>query len=401
MSDPTSASALAAGPSTYATYGGPVVRRSPSVTVLHIGTMKSGTSYLQDTLDRNRDALAAAGVRYLGRGTHAVWDALGLRPPSEKSTGAWNRLVQQAKAASSPMRVLSMEMLSTASDDEVVSLVADFGPDPVRVVITARDIARVIPSAWQNGVKHGSRMTFPDFVDAVMGVSDERGPRERFWKQHDVLAIATRWSAVVGRERVHLVTVPRSGSEPDLLWQRFCTVLGVEHSTFDTQVDRGSNFSLSFSDAELVRRLNRRVGAELGRRNYERYVRGFLANEVMRPDDPAAPADTARLSPAAHAWATRHGQRLASDLKALGIRVVGDLDELVPLPVGSESAGASAGTVPRVTYPDTAVRAIAMLLRKLAEIDPQAAAPEQSPPRRREHQRRQRQQRSNNPPGRS
>ena len=30
-------------------------------TVLHIGTMKSGTSYLQDVLDRNREGLDEAG----------------------------------------------------------------------------------------------------------------------------------------------------------------------------------------------------------------------------------------------------------------------------------------------------------------------------------------------------
>lgn len=361
--------------------------RSEPVTVLHIGTMKSGTSYLQDTLERNREALKAVGVRYLGRGTRAVWDVLGLRPPSEKSAGAWDRLVHQANTADSPVRLLSMEMLSTASDEEAGEVVAAFGPDPVEVVITARDIARIIPSAWQNTVKHGSRRTFPAFVDAVTGRSDERGPRERFWKQHDVLAIATRWAAVVGARNVHLVTVPPSGSPPDVLWERFCAVLGVDPAGYDTQVDRSSNFSLSFSDAELVRRLNRRIGAELGRRNYERYIRSFLANEVMRPADPEGPLDTPTLSAKAQEWAVRHGERLVADLGSLGVHVVGDLAELVPGPPGERPAAAT----PLITYPDTAVRAIAMLLRKLVEIDPEAAGAEEPTPRQRAPQRRKRQ----------
>lgn len=367
----------------------PVAARSDPVTLLHIGTMKSGTSYLQDTLHRNRDALEAVGVRYLGRGTRAVWDVLGLRPPSEKSEGAWDRLVHQAKNSASPVRLLSMEMLSTALDDEVGGLVAAFEPDPVEVVITARDIARVIPSAWQNSVKHGSKLTFPDFVDAVMRPTHDRGPSERFWKQHDVLAIATRWAAVVGADKVHLVTVPRSGDAPNLLWERFCTVVGVDPSAFDTQVDQSSNFSLSFSDAELVRQLNKRIGAELGRRNYERYIRTFLANEVMRPADPAGPTDTPTLDAAAHDWAVRHSERLVAELQTLGVNVVGDISELVPGPAGDNSAGST----PRITYPDTAVRAIAMLLRKLVQVDPEAAALEESPPRQRGSQRRQRKQR--------
>ena len=51
--------------------------------MLHIGTMKSGTSYLQDVLDRNREGLEEAGVGYFGRGTRAVWDVLRMRQGAE------------------------------------------------------------------------------------------------------------------------------------------------------------------------------------------------------------------------------------------------------------------------------------------------------------------------------
>lgn len=360
-----------------------VLARSPA-TVLHIGTMKSGTSYLQDTLDRNREALAAAGVNYLGRGTRAVRDVLRLRPPSEKTDGAWQQLVQRANQSDSPIRLLSMEMLSTASEADAREVVRAFAPDPVEIVITARDMARVIPSAWQNAVKHGSMVSFPTFVDTVMGKPANDNVAERFWTQHDLLTITRRWVDLVGASRVHLVTVPPSGAPPTLLWERFCEVLGLDHAAYDTQQDRNSNFSLTYSDAELLRRVNRRIGPQLGRHNYERYVRAFLANEVMRPAEPGAgPADIATLSPEAHAWAVQRAQQLRSALADSGVDVVGDLEELVPAPVDGAS-----GAPPQVVYPDTAVRAIAMLLRKLVEIDPKAepmeppAAPEPAQRRR-------------------
>jgi len=358
------------------------------LTVLHIGTMKSGTSYLQDVLALNRDALKADGIHYLGRGTRAVWDVLGLGPDTpqaaDKTVGKWEQLVSSARQSREPVRLLSMELLSLASEDGARTVVDSFDSDRIEIVITARDMSRVIPSAWQNAVKHGRKMSFPAFAESVSGINKDRSTRANFWKQHDLVEIVKRWAAVVGEENIHLVTVPPPAAPPELLWSRFCEVLHIDPAAYDTRQGKDSNFSLSYSDTELVRRLNRRGAADFRQENFDRYILKFLANEVMRPPSKSDPTDVASLDAASLAWARRQGATTAEELRQLRIHVAGDLDDLIPgEPAGSaggvpaehadaERDGPADGSEPLVVYPDTAVRAIFMLLRKLMEIDPKA-----------------------------
>lgn len=366
----------------------------PPGTILHIGTMKSGTSYLQDVLDRNTALLAEDGIAYLGRGTRAVWEVLDLRDSEAKDlTGAWKRLVRQTKSAAAPVRLLSMELLSTAGPDETRTIVESL--DEVQVVVTARDLVRTIPSAWQNVVKHGSTKTFEAFVDGLVAAAPSR-TKERFWRQHDLSTIVARWAEVVGPERVYVVTVPPSGAAPTTLWERFCIVLETDPQRYDAEARQTSNFSLPYSDAELLRKINARLGDALSTEAYNRYVRSFLANEIMRPTlvapgAPAVGADQAALAPAearpangrsdqptlgpvGHAWAVEHAERIVAELGQSGVTVVGDLDELIPPPPPGDDAAAGPGTPPAVEYPDTAVRVMVQLIRKISDVDPDLAA---------------------------
>ena len=62
--------------------------------VLHIGTMKSGTSFVQSALMANPSALEAAGARYLGgtfgRQAKAVRDF--FQHPQRQRHGRWDAL---------------------------------------------------------------------------------------------------------------------------------------------------------------------------------------------------------------------------------------------------------------------------------------------------------------------
>lgn len=347
------------------------------VTYLHIGTMKSGTSYLQDVLDRNRDQLAVDGVAYLGRGTRAVWDVLELRESkADDVAGAWDRLARQTRRSSSPVRLLSMEMLSTAQTDDVVRIVESLGQ--VRVLVTARDLARTVPSAWQNVVKHGSTTTYEEFVAALLGTGPAR-VRERFWRQHDLAAIVGRWAGVVGPDAVSVVTVPPSGASSTLLWERFCEVLGVAPARYDATSRQTSNVSLPYSDAELLRQVNARLGGVLSDAAYNRYVRTFLANELMRPrpadpSEPPAARDVPALGADGLAWATEQANRAVRAVSDAGVHVVGDLADLVPAPAAGDD-GSGPATPPAVIYPETVVRAMVQLLRKIADLDPDGVGP--------------------------
>ena len=83
--------------------------------VLHIGTMKTGTTYLQSMLRANPDALASAGAFYagtLGRQSAAVQQLTDRS--ARRQQGPWYRLAAKV-AATDGVAVYSQEFLSFAA----------------------------------------------------------------------------------------------------------------------------------------------------------------------------------------------------------------------------------------------------------------------------------------------
>ncbi len=347
---------------------------------LHIGTFKSGTSYLQSVLVRNRDLLAKHGVlfptgeRKWGTQVRAVRDVLGMKGATS-SVGAWDQLVAMVHASPTRAAVISMEFLSLADPDTVRRIVDDLSPCQIEVILGARDLARVMPSAWQSMIKQGHAWSIEEFVDSVKSETPELAdPHRRFWKHHDLDQIIEAWGGVVGEDRIHLLTVPRSGAPPTLLWERFASIIGVDPAEYDTSQDKGSNFSLSFSDTELMRRLNVQLRPDLDRATFKRWATRFFANHVLRAGDAdEAKDDRAVLDPATHEWAARRSEEMVDQLQRRSVQVVGDLAELVPPPV--DHAGPVEPNVPKIVYPDAAVVMIARLVKRLAKMDPDLGGP--------------------------
>ena len=88
--------------------------------LLHVGTPKTGTSYLQDVLFRNRAALARAGILYpADRFDGQFLAALDLmRLPwgglEAEAIGAWDRLASRSGSWDGTA-IISHEILATAS----------------------------------------------------------------------------------------------------------------------------------------------------------------------------------------------------------------------------------------------------------------------------------------------
>src|SRR4051812_27308845 len=110
--------------------------------VLHIGTMKSGTSFVQSALMETPAALEAGGVRYLGgtfgRQAKAVRDV--SQSPSRRQRHArWRALADEAHTFDGETGVVSMEFLSFAEDKQLGVLLDPFAGVDVDVVLTVRD----------------------------------------------------------------------------------------------------------------------------------------------------------------------------------------------------------------------------------------------------------------------
>lgn len=318
-----------------------------SVVYVHVGLPKTGTTHLQDRLWRNRDlALTHAGLLYPGNRIDDHFHAAAHLQPERYLDWAdpahadvWPSMVAQMKAWPKASLV-SHELFANAGPTHIRQLVADLDfADEIHVVLTVRDLARQVPSVWQENVKNQRRASLPAFVDAIAADAAGTGTgTEPFWEFQDYRRIVADWSAVIGAERVHLVTVPAAGTTTagDGLWERFVRVLGADPADLTAQVP-STNKSLSAGQTELLRRLNDRLQpGDIEWHRYESLVKGVLIGEYLFATLDDAPET---LSGDQLAWTAGMADGMVQALVDGGYPVSGTLDDLrVSATVTSETA---------------------------------------------------------------
>jgi len=317
---------------------------------LHIGAMKTGTTFVQQKLIANRDTLERAGVLFPGprwsQQVRAVQEAVRLdrKDPRirEEARGAWQAMADEMLGHRGTS-ILSMEFLSFARRRQARRVIGSLAAADVDVVLTVRDISAIIPAQWQTSVHNGSQVSWPDYL---RGVRKSVGWRARwghylpdsalrsFLQAADIPRMLDVWQRLVPRGRMHVVTVPPPGSEPGLLWRRFATVVGLDPDAC-SEPPKKTNASIGFASTELLRRVN----LELGRQrqtDYNNTVKNFLALESLGAR--AGLEGRATLDDATRAFAVGWNRRVREAITSSGVHVVGDLDDL-PLSVSSDPSG--------------------------------------------------------------
>ncbi len=299
---------------------------------LHIGAPKTGTTYLQTVLRRNRRQLAADGMLYPvepGRTHfHAALDLRNVRFGGHHDPavdGSW-QLFAQRVADWHGDAILSHELLAAATEEQVHQAVESMRPAEMHVIYTARDLARQIPAMWQESVKNGRTQSFGRYIKRLRGADVGGRAGAIFWRSQDPVSVLGRWSTAVPSSRIHLVTLPPASADPLLLWQRFCGVLQLDAGRFDAEVSR-TNVSMGLAEAELVRRLNFRLRGQLPWPAYEAVVKQRLAEGTLAQRSASV---RAALPPRHHRWAAARAAEMVATLHGAGYDVVGDLQELVP-----------------------------------------------------------------------
>ena len=315
--------------------------------VLHVGLPKTGTSFVQNVLRGNLEVLGRHGVR-VPSGAE-TWPSQDLFLAVLYVTGrseAWGRSVEAGRRAwgrisvdvskHQATTVISSETLCLASQEQISRILTDLAGVEVDVVVTVRDPARQVPAEYQEGVKHGRRMSYPAFLETILGEEapsgdQRRSTRDRFWKAQDPVAVLDRWAANVGPERCHVVTCPPSGAESVELWSRFADVLGVGDVAVEMPPQE-VNTSLGAVQIEVLRRLNRRVKRQGNERVYGDVVKRLYAGTILRGQSGerlTLPEDQSdRVRALAEGW--------VSQLTDRGYRVSGELRDLVPEPVAAQ-----------------------------------------------------------------
>jgi len=303
------------------------------VVYLHVGAPKTGTTYLQDRLALNKTSLARHGVHYpLNLHASQFRPALDLLEMpwgglQENVDGEWDTLVNRVRRLQGKV-IVSHEILAAAKPNQVKRAMAGLGGAEVHLVYSARDLARQIPAEWQEGVKHQRKQAYAGFLRRVQS-SRRTKPNMWFWRVQSLPDVLSRWTKGLPPEHVHLVTVPQAGAPRDVLWGRYCEAFGIDPAWAPEQSDR-ENVSIGAAETTVVRRLNRRLKeAGLPSEEYRRLIRELVVHQTLAKRKRMTKVT---LPPHAYPWAEEVAEEWIEWVVGSGIHVVGDVEDLRPVP---------------------------------------------------------------------
>jgi hypothetical protein len=330
---------------------------------VHVGPHKTGTTFVQQVLNKNSADLAEQGVLFPGRRYSDQRDAVlellrtSRRGDDADAATAWSRLAAEVTAWRGGTAIISVENLDAAGDKAMARIVESLAPAEVHVVYTARDLTQVLPAMWHTRMRNRETETWQSYITEVRDAPDtDKWPRQI--RGQDPRLVLDRWEGHVPRDRIHLVTVPRPGTPLGLLWERFCSVVGLEAQQFSLDVPR-VNKSLGTAETELLRRINERVADSISRPTYDRWVQVFIARRVLERREGQRKFG---LPPEDHDWLRTYSDKIIAFLKDRGYDVTGDLNELVPEQAASTVAPDAADDAQVL---DAAVDALAGVLLEL------------------------------------
>jgi len=301
---------------------------------LHIGVPKTGTTYIQNFLWANRDELRARGLLLAleRQADHyaAVVDLQGGQFAGHEVAGvegAWQRVADLAVRW--PGRsLISHEIFGGLREEKIEEVFEAVGSRPVHVVLTLRDLARIVPAVWQESAKNQRVDPWPDFLERISVL--DKGRDRRFWRLQNVSRILRTWSEYVPGERIHVVTLPPPGAPRTLLIERFCAALGVDTQGLDFDI-AVANESIGAAEVALLQRINATASDRISWEDYHDYLKHFAVPRILsnRQDSTRITMPDSELP-----WLQEETSRTCRTVAKVGCDVVGDLDDLTPRTAG-------------------------------------------------------------------
>ena len=303
---------------------------APGSMLLHIGVHKTGTTAVQTALANSREVLGTWKVNYPGRlmahreiassvmGRPLGWRTDGAKPPRE---GLWEQTVAEAHGFDG-VTVISSEFFAESPDDVAERIACDVAVDRLHVVVTLRNLGRILPSAWQQNLKSGFETPYLPWLRRMLFEDDEATRSTIFWRRHRHDALIARWARIVGPERVSVVVV--DDREREGIFHHFEDLLELPRDTLYDHRGEVSNRSMTLAEAAFLRRLNVAVGGAAGWRAYPNRVQAQMVKALVEGRAPAA--DEARL--ATPQWALDRAAEIADEMvtaiEASGVHILGD-----------------------------------------------------------------------------
>lgn len=227
--------------------------------VLHVGQMKSGTTFIQNILRKNRKPLEESGWLYPGKRFNHQHETYGIcggdifwvnERMRENNDEIGKKLIDECKDGLKNKNVLiSSEALSSLDSSGIERFVSTFG-NPDEVILTVRDLYRVFPSAWQQDLKGGHSRSLEEFFELL---KTQRKDKSGFWKTYSYGDVVKKWAKICP---VKVIIVPgMSNNKGGALWESFSSTVGLP-TNLDVNIDSSQlNLSLNIETANFVRSL--------------------------------------------------------------------------------------------------------------------------------------------------
>ena len=217
--------------------------------VVHVGPHKTGTTYLQVTLDRLRHVLLERGIC-----VPSIWNAAPGLPSHMKLARALQAHdlaqtyieISQIVASNPKYVVISCEALSRLNPQQIVQLRL-LRPSPAEVVYYLRRWPERLPSLWQETVKFGYTTSLPEFLTEQLA-----GSRSSEFLD---LVMIDKFAAVFGESHIKIVLYSQlTDSGLDIAKHFFASFL--ELPDIELPALGRHNSSLAICTTELIRAMN-------------------------------------------------------------------------------------------------------------------------------------------------
>jgi hypothetical protein len=302
--------------------------------LLHIGVHKTGTTAIQAALADARPLLKTAGVTYPGKlqAQHRAALAILQRHWGWNTKGGavldrshFEKLARKVRRNQQRV-VISSEFFCEADEATAASVVQELGAARVQVVVTLRNLGRLLPSSWQQYLKYGLTTPYEKWLEDVFATPGSSKISPTFWRRHDHGAVLTRWAEAVGPTNVTVLVL--EDVERQAMFRSFAQLLDVDPEVLTSRMDLTSNRSMTAAEAELLRQLNKQVKKNMVWDEYVRYVRRGVALGMVEGRIPDAHELKLRTPDWALAAAAERGSMAADTIAGLGVRVLGNLDAM-------------------------------------------------------------------------
>ena len=304
--------------------------------IIHIGPHKTGTTALQAAFWNNRKAVKKQGVHYASNGRHAMtavlagiehispWTVDKRPPPMWK----WERLLNDIRSSNAKRVVLSSEFFADAKPENAARVIQQLDPKRVQVIVTLRPLSRILTSQWQQFVQNQNTFGFDEFLQKTLEDPHPAKPPV-FWRRHRHDDLVQRWAELVGPD--HVTVVALSEGDRDMVLRAFEQITGLKDGTLapDPTIQ---NRSMTLPEIETIRAFNIAFKEKnLPSLLYMRIMR-FGATFVMQqrepnPDEPKIELPDWSVDPI-----RQISTEMMDNIRATGVRVVGDLDDMLYVP---------------------------------------------------------------------